>query len=211
MVDGLVLRTSIMNINTAKPIEEQMHQKPEQQSGQVTKVMIPQVQVVPSWTRWLAPTGDLATRIAVYRHTMRIFVVLALATGTFYISWRYLHSINWSYWPIALALLAAESYSYLDAWLFGLGIWRLKIRTVAPAAIPDATVDVFITCYNEPVELVRGTAIAAHAIDWPHRTFILDDGRLPEMEAMAAEAGVEYITRDSVWQGKDRHAKAGNL
>jgi cellulose synthase (UDP-forming) len=59
--------------------------------------------------------------------------------------------------------------------------------------------------------LVRETAIAARAISWPHRTFILDDGRSPAMAAMAAEVGVEYITRSSVWQGKDRHAKAGNL
>jgi cellulose synthase (UDP-forming) len=44
-----------------------------------------------------------------------------------------------------------------------------------------------------------------------HRTFILDDGRSPAIQAMAAEVGVECIVRSNVWQGKDRHAKAGNL
>ncbi|MCC6454622.1 MAG: glycosyltransferase [Caldilineaceae bacterium] len=142
---------------------------------------------------------------------MRLLVLLALGTATYYITWRYFYSINWAFWPISLTLLAAETYSYLDTWIFGLGIWRLKIRTEAPAPIPGATVDVFITCYNEPVELVRETAIAARAITWPHRTFILDDGRSPAMQAMAAEVGVDYIVRSNVWQGKDRHAKAGNL
>lgn len=176
-----------------------------------SQVILPDVQIVPSWTRLLAPAGDLATQIAVYQRVMKVLVVLALGTATYYITWRYFFSINWAFWPVALALLAAETYSYLDAWLFGLGVWRLKIRSAPPPPVPGTTVDVFITCYNEPVELVRETAIAARNIIWPHRTFILDDGRSPAMEAMAAEVGVEYITRSNVWQGKDRHAKAGNL
>ena len=180
-------------------------------SDEKAEIVLPAVQIVPSWTRWFAPSGDLPTQILVYRRVMRLLVVLALGSATYYITWRYFYSINWVYWPVALALLAAETYSYLDAWLFGLGIWRLKIRSAPLPPVPDTTVDVFITCYNEPVELVRETAIAARAITWPHRTFILDDGRSPEMEAMAAEVGVEYITRSSIWQGKDRHAKAGNL
>ena len=180
-------------------------------SEEKSEIIVPAVQVVPSWTRWFVPSGDLPTQISVYRRVMRILVVLALGSATYYITWRYFYSINWTYWPVALALLAAETYSYLDAWLFGLGIWRLKIRSAPPPPLPDTTVDVFITCYNEPVDLVRETAVAARDITWPHRTFILDDGRSQEMAAMAAEVGVEYITRSSIWQGKDRHAKAGNL
>jgi cellulose synthase (UDP-forming) len=191
---------------------EQRIQKDSASSGASYKeIAIPPVQIVPDWTRWFVPSGDLAKQILVYRYGLRLLVVLALTTATYYITWRYRYSINWAYWPVALALLAAETYSFLDAWLFGLGVWRLKIRPAPPPPMPGATVDVFITCYNEPVELVRETAIAAREIEWPHRTFILDDGRSPAMEAMAAEVGVEYITRSSVWQGKDRHAKAGNL
>jgi cellulose synthase (UDP-forming) len=72
-------------------------------------------------------------------------------------------------------------------------------------------VDVFITCYNEPVELVRETVRAAKAISYPHQTFILDDGSSAEMQAMAESEGVGYIVRSSDWQGRSRHAKAGNL
>lgn len=173
---------------------------------------MPQVQIVPAWAKWLAPHADLETQIFVFTSVIKVLVALSLFFGTYYISWRYLYSINWTFWPVALALLAAETYSYLDAWLFSLGAWRMRIRTGHPPPIPGATVDVFITCYNEPVELVRETAVAARDIDWPHKkVYVLDDGRSPAMQAMAAEIGVGYITRSEAWIGKDRHAKAGNL
>ncbi|HZG65923.1 MAG TPA: glycosyltransferase, partial [Herpetosiphonaceae bacterium] len=142
---------------------------------------------------------------------VRVLIALNLALGFYYLSWRYAASINWAAWPIALALLAAETYSYLDAWLFGLTLWRIRRRGEPPPPPPGATADVFIPCYNEPVELVRRTAAAAREIRWPHRTYILDDGNSPEMRAMAEAEGVGYIVRSIEWQGKERHAKAGNI
>ncbi len=69
------------------------------------------------------------------------------------------------------------------------------------------TVDVFITTYNEPVDLVLRTAAAAKRIRYPHRTWILDDGARPELAAAAAELGVDYMTRSASWTNKPRHAK----
>jgi cellulose synthase (UDP-forming) len=143
--------------------------------------------------------------------SVRGLIALNLVLASYYLGWRYLYSINWSYWPIALALIAAESYSYVDAWLFGLTMWRWRQRGEPPAPPEGATVDVFITCYNEPVELVRETARAAVAIRYPHRTYVLDDGSSPAMEAMAREEGAGYIVRSADWVGRQRHAKAGNL
>jgi cellulose synthase (UDP-forming) len=145
------------------------------------------------------------------RTLLRVLVAANLLLGAYYLGWRYLHSINWSAWPIALALLLAETYSYLDAWLFGLTMWRLRARGEPPPPVPGTTVDVFITCYNEPVELVRETVRAAVQIGYPHRTYVLDDGSSAEMRAMATEEGVGYIVRSDDWQGRQRHAKAGNL
>jgi cellulose synthase (UDP-forming) len=59
-----------------------------------------------------------------------------------------------------------------------------------------ATVDIFVTCYNEPPELVEQTTRAALAIDYPVtklRVYILDDGNSPEMRAMAQKLGVEDL------------------
>jgi cellulose synthase (UDP-forming) len=145
------------------------------------------------------------------RRAIGVLVVLNLVLGAYYLGWRYLYSINWADWPLALALIAAETYSYVDACLFGLAMLRLRVRGEPPPSLPDATVDVFITCYNEPVELVRKTVRAAVAIHHPHRTYVLDDGSSAEMQAMAEAEGAGYVVRSLDWHGRQRHAKAGNL
>jgi cellulose synthase (UDP-forming) len=110
-----------------------------------------------------------------------------------------------------LALIIAETYSYLDAWLFGLTMWRLRSRPEPPSTPGDVTVDVLITCYNESPELVRETVRAAVAIRYPHLTYVLDDGDTAAMRAMASEEGAGYIVRPPESRGFPRHAKAGNL
>ncbi len=161
----------------------------------------------------LTALSDRPTARAISRRsfTIRFLVAANLLLGAFYLSWRYTSSINWQYWPIALCLVAAETYSYLDAWLFGLTMWRLRVRG-EPLPYPErATTDVFITCYNEPVELVRKTARAAVGIRYPHQTYVLDDGTSTAMRTMAAEQGAGYIVRNEDWKGRPHHAKAGNL
>ncbi|GAA4682976.1 glycosyltransferase [Pseudonocardia yuanmonensis] len=138
-------------------------------------------------------------------------MILALSLGLNYVVWRWFESVNWNVWWIAVPLILAETYSLVDAFLFGITMWRIKERGEPPPPDPDATVDVFVTTYNEPVDLVMTTARAARDIRFPHRTWILDDGARPEMAAAAAEAGVGYITRDASWANMPRHAKAGNL
>ncbi len=142
---------------------------------------------------------------------IRVVAVLSLVAGTAYVTWRWGFSLNLRYWWIAVPLVVAETYALIDGYLFAVTIWRMKIRGPAPAPQEGATVDVFITTYNEPVEMVTATAVAARSIRWPHHTWVLDDGDRPEMRDAAEAVGVGYLTRSSDWQGKSRHAKAGNL
>ncbi|MCT7292787.1 MULTISPECIES: glycosyltransferase [Rhodococcus] len=142
---------------------------------------------------------------------LRVLIVLTVVVGLNYIVWRWLFSVNWDAWWIAVPLVLAETYSLIDSLLFALTMWRLRRRPEPPAAPEEMTVDVFITTYNEPVDLVLRTAAAAKRIRYPHRTWILDDGSRPELAAAAAELGVDYMTRAASWTNKPRHAKAGNL
>src|SRR3712207_5336168 len=89
---------------------------------------------------------------------VRVIIVLTLSLGANYLVWRWLESVNWSAWPIAVPLILAETYSFLDAVLFCVTMWRMRERDPAAAPPEDATVDVFITTYNEPVDLVMETA-----------------------------------------------------
>ncbi|BDG08354.1 UDP-forming cellulose synthase catalytic subunit [Anaeromyxobacter paludicola] len=142
-------------------------------------------------------------------------VVLSTAATARYFWWRVTSTVALE--PsldgvLGLVLLAAELYAGAMLLLaYGQSIAPLPR---APAPLPPdrsrwPTVDVFIPTYDEPLEVVRGTVLAARALDWPRgrlRVHLLDDGRRPAFRAFAAEAGVAYLTRD-----ENAHAKAGNL
>ena len=142
---------------------------------------------------------------------IRLVVLVTTILGLNYVAWRWLASVNWDAWWIAVPLVLAETYSLVDSLLFGLTMWRLEERGEPPAPEPDITVDVLIATYDEPIDLVMRTARAAVAITYPHRTWILDDGDRPEMRAAAEAEGIGWLTRSDDWVGKARHAKAGNL
>ncbi|MGZ4496042.1 MAG: glycosyltransferase family 2 protein [Nocardioides sp.] len=142
---------------------------------------------------------------------IRVIVALTALLGVNYVAWRWLFSINWSAWWIGVPLVVAETYSLVDSLLFGLAMWRLRDRGEPPEPEPGLTVDVLIATYNEPIDLVMRTALAARDIRYPHRTWVLDDGNRAELREVAEAAGIGWITRSADWQGKARHAKAGNL
>src|ERR1700761_5706357 len=111
-----------------------------------------------------------------------------------------------------ILLVLAECYAFTILFLGYLQtLWPLR-RT--PVPLPEDTelwpeVDLLIPTYNEPLNVVRYTALAAMNIDWPAdklNVYILDDGRREEFRAFAEEAGIGYMTRDD-----NQHAKAGNI
>jgi cellulose synthase (UDP-forming) len=142
---------------------------------------------------------------------LRISIIFSTIAGSTYIVWRWLYSLNMSAWWIAVPLVVSETYSVLDSAFFSMTVWRAKLRKRPPIAKENLTVDVFITTYNEPIELVLNTALAAQKISYPHLTWILDDGSRKELREVAENMGIGYITRSAEWVGKPRHAKAGNL
>jgi cellulose synthase (UDP-forming) len=69
-----------------------------------------------------------------------------------------------------------------------------------------STIDVFITVYGEPIDLIERTTRAALAMHGQHLTWILDDGRSDDVRDLAAELGARYVRRLS-----SNGAKAGNV
>ena len=124
-------------------------------------------------------------------------------------SWSQIHALDLFF---VLILLAAEGYACLILYL---GIFQ-TVRPLRrkPIQLPDddrewPTVDVFIPTYNEPLEVVKTTVLAALNLDWPtgrYRVCILDDGRRNDFAEFAEACGSGYITRFD-----NAHAKAGNI
>ncbi|MBT1004436.1 glycosyltransferase [Paenarthrobacter sp. DKR-5] len=161
----------------------------------------------------LETAAPASGRVGVLRRqaVTRAAALVTAVLGLNYIIWRWFASVNWDAWWIAAPLVLAETYSLVDSLLFGLTVWRYKERPAPADPERGSTVDVFITTYNEPLELVLRTARAAKAIDYPHQTWILDDGNRPDVRAAAESEGIGWISRSEDWSGMPRHAKAGNL
>ncbi|MCW2582929.1 MAG: hypothetical protein JWQ53_1719, partial [Klenkia sp.] len=155
--------------------------------------------------------GERAVPLTGRLVVIRSLVLLTVLLGLNYIVWRWLFSVNWSAWWLAVPLVVAETYSLVDSLLFGLTMWRYRQRGEPPPAPPEATVDVLIATYNEPLDLVMRTARASLAITHPHETWVLDDGARPELRELVEAEGIGYITRSVDWTDRPRHAKAGNL
>jgi Glycosyl transferase family group 2/PilZ domain len=136
---------------------------------------------------------------------LRLFAVCALLWGAGYLTWR----IGWSGEgadPVVFAmLLVTEVYGL---WALGTLAWYSwsQPAVARPPATPGREIDVYVCTYDEPFEVVAATLAGCRALAYPHTTYLLDDGRRPEMEELARVAGAEYLTRPD-----NSHAKAGNI
>ena len=136
---------------------------------------------------------------------VRGLALLSLAYGLYWLWWRWTSTLNPDAMVFSLLLVSAETWGWVSAALFLFGAWTIPKREPLPAP-PGKRVDVFITAYDEPLEVLRRTAIGARAIRYPHRTYFLDDGKRDELKRIAEELGIGYIRRAG-----NANAKAGNL
>jgi cellulose synthase (UDP-forming) len=135
----------------------------------------------------------------------RAFALFTCAYSAYWLYWRWTSTINPDAWIFSVALALADTMGVLNFFLLVFTCWKLTYHEPPPAP-RGLKVDVFITTYDEPLEVLRRTAIGARAIRYPHRTFMLDDGERDEVKAMCQQLGVGYIRRTT-----HEHAKAGNL
>jgi cellulose synthase (UDP-forming) len=181
-----------------------------------------------TWPQQLV-LGLLTVLVAIWmdRSSSSYLVTLTLMIASMYATFRY------GFWRIATTgkffldpgsswslldaffislLLLAEAYAFIILFLgYMQTVWPLR-RT--PVPLPDdpqmwPSIDLLIPTYNEPLSVVKYTALASMNIDWPAdklNVYILDDGKRDEFRRFAEEAGIGYMTRDD-----NAHAKAGNI
>jgi cellulose synthase (UDP-forming) len=121
-----------------------------------------------------------------------------------YLIYRGLYTLNADALGFSLAVYLAEIHGFFSLAFYYFQIWEVRRREVPPPPAGVA-VDVFITTYDEDVDLLRQTVRGAINMRYPHRTLVLDDGRRAEVKALCDELGCEYVTRPT-----NEHAKAGN-
>ncbi|MDP2305478.1 MAG: glycosyltransferase [Pseudomonadota bacterium] len=144
--------------------------------------------------------------------------VAAMAIGVLasvrYLWWRATETLYLDVWPdagLSLLLLGTELFGFfvLLGGLFQTALRRerrpIPLGRWGPEQWPS--VDVMVPTYNEGVDILRRTLSGVTALAYPNRRiYLLDDGKRPEVAALAAEMGVAYLTRPD-----NSGAKAGNL
>lgn len=136
---------------------------------------------------------------------LRILVIVALAAQVLYIAWRITSSLKNSFLPISLALLLSELFGFWSLLAQFFFSWS-RPDPNPPKATTNHSIDVFVCTYNESIAVLRPTLLGCLNMDTPHTTYVLDDGRRPEVEKLAKSLGAQYITRED-----NKHAKAGNV
>ena len=138
----------------------------------------------------------------------KFMIVFASIICVFYLAYRAIFTFNLST-PYAVFasvfLYVGEFFGIMNLLLYFLQVWEVDEPPAQPV-LEGRTVDVLVPTYNEDPALLRATLEACIRMDYPHKTYVLDDGKRPEVEALASELGVIYVSRPD-----NRHAKAGNL
>ena len=144
-----------------------------------------------------------------------MLLLLSTFATLVYLCWRVTCSIPYAYGWIAIVgsivLLAVEVLGFFESLAHNSAI--LEMREHPLPHIEDSEfppVDIFISTYNEPVELLRKTIIGCKYMEYPDKSkvhiYLCDDNRRPEMRKLAEELGVNYFDRPD-----NEGAKAGNL
>jgi cellulose synthase (UDP-forming) len=136
---------------------------------------------------------------------LRLMIVAGFGTFFNYLSWWLSDGRLASPW-IALLFCAAMLYAAVQI----IGVWILYLfaeNDSPPSSWPDGlTIDVFVTAYREPYDLIERSLTSACTMRGEHRTWLLDDGSDPCSAAMAKRLGAGYFAREG-----HTNAKAGNV
>ncbi|WP_322766689.1 glycosyltransferase [Frankia sp. Cr1] len=155
--------------------------------------------------RWDVPVaGPVSGRLA------PVTGVLVIVLGAIYLAWRAGTLAGTG--VFGSFFYGAELVSYVTVAWTAVMVGRMRPGAVRRAGPPAGSLDVFVTVCGEPASMVERTLRFALAIDYPHQTYILNDGRLAgrknwrEIDALAARLGIPCFTRVDGTPGK-----AGNL
>jgi cellulose synthase (UDP-forming) len=136
-------------------------------------------------------------------HAVALLTVFATAA---YVVWRAGWTLDGAALWLAIPFLAVEVHNAVGLAVFSLSLWDVGEPPTAHEPKSAYRVAVVIPTYNEPPAVLLPTIAASVALEPDHETWVLDDGRRPEIQELAERLGAKYLTRPD-----NSHAKAGNL
>lgn len=150
-------------------------------------------------------TVRIGKRLGKYHRATRWIGVTGIIFSTGYLAWRLIYTsegIN----PILFWLLwGAELIGWLSMTLFVRDAWNLTPADDEFGSVKGSSA-VFIPTFDEELNVLEPTLMAAMKIRGAKEVWLLDDGRRDWVRDLAIEYGAKYLARSS-----NQHAKAGNI
>jgi cellulose synthase (UDP-forming) len=146
-----------------------------------------------------------------HRRQAQVFSLTAVTLGLVYLIWLGRLVVASPGAPDIL-FFVAEIFSYLLLCLLSYSTWPLgNHRPEYPEVKVQFTVDIFVPCCNEPLEIIQTTLQAVQRITYhPREVYILDDAGSQVVAALAQSLGFHYLSR--LREGLPRQdSKSGNL
>jgi cellulose synthase (UDP-forming) len=161
---------------------------------------------------YLPPQGARRERavfggwFAEHETLLRLLAGCALLQGGVFLVWRFGWSWHGANAVLFVLLLVTEVFGFLSLAMQTWMSWRTPPALELRPRPEGLTVDVYVCTYDEPLDVLRATLLGCRALRGQHTTYVLDDGRRPEVAELARSCAAEYLTR-----ADNTHAKAGNI
>ncbi len=146
-----------------------------------------------------------------HRRKAQVFSLIGLVLGLAYLVWL-VRLVFVSRGSPDIFFFVAELLSFLLLCLLTSSIWRFP-KPLAPAPEPKTTVsvDIFVPCCGEPLEVIKTTLKAVRRITYhPLEVYVLDDGGSPAVAALAQSLEFHYLSRPGAGLPQV-DSKSGNL
>ena len=139
--------------------------------------------------------------------THKVAILLYVLLSVLYLTWRVGFSLNTYQLLASVIFLIVDIVTCVSAVWFVISLWRQPVHSAQPSNDSKPfSIDVLVPTYNEDGAMLESTLQHCIDMDYPHTTYLLDDGNRPEMKLLAEKLGVCYIARE-----QNTGAKAGNL
>lgn len=145
----------------------------------------------------------------------RVWFFLNIFFTCIYLLWRFFFTIPVEYGLVSIiagvSLFVVEFLGMFEAMIHYFNMHKVESYPLPGVPVERYPhVDIFIATYNESEDILYKTVNGCLYMDYPDKQkvhiYLCDDGRRPEMRALAERMGVNYLIRED-----NEHAKAGNL
>jgi cellulose synthase (UDP-forming) len=147
----------------------------------------------------------------VHRRRAQVLSLMALVLGWVYLVWLG-RLVLASRGVPDIFFFVAEFLSYSLLCLLSYSTWRLWNQAPGhPGSQAPPAVDIFVPCCGEPLEIIKTTLQAVQRINYrPVEVYVLDDGEVPAVAALAQSLGFHYRSRPQAGLSR-QDSKSGNL